>query len=126
MVWTGIMSDEHTDLHIFVGGFINGTRSKDIARESQVLFREATGSEFLFIDENTKPYDFQTRKYLVNENNNNNQSQAPENSLDINSIEKVQERLGQKFLLHQLLPTSITVKSKSYKPIKKFFPCSDK
>ncbi|GBO24609.1 Transposable element Tc1 transposase [Araneus ventricosus] len=64
MVWTGIMLDGRTPLHVSERGTVTGARYRDEILEPYVrLFRGAVGPEFILMDDNTRPH----RALLVDE-----------------------------------------------------------
>ncbi|GBN25544.1 hypothetical protein AVEN_166142-1 [Araneus ventricosus] len=57
MVWTGIMLDGRTPLHVFERGTVTGERYRDEILGPYVrLFRGAVGSEFILMDDNARPH----------------------------------------------------------------------
>ncbi|GFU18190.1 glutathione S-transferase 1, isoform C [Trichonephila clavipes] len=64
MVWTGIMLDGRTTLHVFKTGCVTGVRYREEVLEPYVrLFRGACSSEFILMDDNVRPH----RALLVDE-----------------------------------------------------------
>ncbi|KFM62759.1 Transposable element Tcb2 transposase, partial [Stegodyphus mimosarum] len=64
MVWSGIMLDGRTPVHVLDRGFVTGVRYRDEVLEPYVrLFWGAVGSEFILQDDNARPH----RTFLVDE-----------------------------------------------------------
>ncbi|GFW54033.1 transposable element Tc1 transposase [Trichonephila clavipes] len=56
IVWTGIMGDGHTDLHVFDRGTVTGQRYRDVILAPYArLFCRAYGPNFIFMDDNARP-----------------------------------------------------------------------
>lgn len=64
MVWTGMMLDEHTSLHVFGRDSVIGVRYRKKILEPYVsLFRSEVGPDFHLVHENARPH----RDHLVYE-----------------------------------------------------------
>ncbi|GFX54807.1 HTH_Tnp_Tc3_2 domain-containing protein [Trichonephila clavipes] len=64
MVWTDIMLDSRTPLHVFERGSVTGVRGRDEVVEPYVhLFRGACGPQLNLMEDNAMPY----RVLLVDE-----------------------------------------------------------
>ncbi|GFY36619.1 transposable element Tcb2 transposase [Trichonephila clavipes] len=89
MVWTGIMMDDHTDLHFFDTGFVTAERYRDEVLEPYVrLFRGAVGPYLIFMDDNAPCH----RAVLIDdflEMENIQRMSWPANSSDLIPIEHV-------------------------------------
>ncbi|GFX43128.1 hypothetical protein TNCV_2711721 [Trichonephila clavipes] len=64
MVWGGIMTDEHTNLHVFDRGTLTGQGDEILAPYGR-HFREAYEPNFIFLDDNIHRHRVQlVKKYL--------------------------------------------------------------
>ncbi|KFM75536.1 Transposable element Tc3 transposase, partial [Stegodyphus mimosarum] len=108
MVWAGIMMDGRTDLHFFHTGSVTGQRYRDEVLEPYVrLFRDAVGSDFIFMDDNAPC----NRAVLVDdflETENIQRMSWPANSPDLNPIEHVWDMLGRQIAALSHPPSSVT------------------
>ncbi|GFV33800.1 transposable element Tc1 transposase [Trichonephila clavipes] len=87
LVWGGIMLGSRTDLHIFSGGSVNGTRyCNEILFPYVRLFRGAMGLQFLFMDDNAPCHRTVAAEQLL-ESEDIERMDWPARSPDLNPIE---------------------------------------
>ena len=64
LVWSGIMQDTYSPLHVFDNGSMNCHRyRKEVLEPYVLLFRGAVGPEFTFMDDNARAH----RAHMVDE-----------------------------------------------------------
>ncbi|GFV31380.1 fatty acid synthase [Trichonephila clavipes] len=106
LVWGGIILGSRTDLHV-QSVTMTGHIYRDVILEQHVrLFRGAMGAEFLFMDDNTRPY----RANIVDEclqSEDIIRMDWPAYSADLNPIEHVWDMLGRRIAARQPSPTCL-------------------
>ncbi|GBO10113.1 Transposable element Tc1 transposase [Araneus ventricosus] len=107
MVWSGIMLDGRTPLHVFERGTVTGVRYRDEILEPYVrLLRGAVDTEFILMDDNARPH----RAVLVDEfieSEDIHRMDWPARSPDVNPIEHVWDALGRAIATRNPPPKTI-------------------